>query len=703
MTLNSKIGLSLVLPMLFGVGLLGWLIHAQLISRFSQLEAAELKQQHERLEQAIAAEFDSLQRLTSDWGEYDETYDYMAGENPEFVAANITPAGMQNLQLDAIAMLNPDHSIHEGFSLTTEGDALRPLPDGLAAAISRAASLLPDPDQGFGVVTEGERVLSVAVSGILTSEGEGPSRGQIVMARYLTDGTVEQLAKRIRSRIQFEPMRTEHALGLQLRQRLANEPYVQHELSSDHIASYSLLNGLDGKPALVMQVSMRRDILHEGQSAVSTLLTLAALGYLILLLAMFSAVRWVAIRRIQRVARELQSIDTDSDVEQRRITVSGNDEISALSNAINHLLQRLLDSFRERHRLNERQRKLNALLVQIATDETLAGCDAQTLCQVLQGPFNREIGLEHWSLWLREPGKTFNCLSECEPRQGDSTRLAAVLDGVERWPAGSEPLELAAELAAVRRLGFGFSIEGQQGALVVDQRDESDAAKVDAHHERYLGEESLHEENRAFLIAATQLIERSLNNHFQRQREDELRKQSEVDPLTQLANRSKFELELLRALRNLGRLENLAILFIDLDRFKPINDVHGHVVGDAVLREVAGRLRSSVRDADLVARLGGDEFIVLLRSVRDERAVIRVAEKMRASLEPPVDLADVGPLSIGCSIGGALAPRHGLSVEALIHAADLAMYQAKADPVRGFAMAGETAPGLKAVDPAVGP
>ena len=515
--------------------------------------------------------------------------------------------------------------------------------------------------------------LAVAISAILTTEGEGSSQGKLVMARYLTDGTVEELAKRIRSQIRFEPIHVDGAAEVELRQTLASSGYEQRALNNKWIASYSLLNGLDGKPALLMRVSMRRDILREGQSAVTTLLGVSALAYLILVLAMFGAVQWVAIRRIRRVARELRTIRNDEDVQHQRITVAGRDEISALSRSINNLLQRLVEAFEERHRLNERQRKLNALLVEIATDETLADCDAQTLCQVLQQPFNIEIGLQHWSLWLDDANGAFQCLSESDPKFAQGGALRQQLQQQQDWPSNSEPLSLPAEDAEHQRLAFGLRVENRRGALVVDYQGEPDAS---------------HEEDLAFLMAATQLIERSLSNHYQRKREQQLRRDSEIDGLTQLANRSKFELELSESLRRSNAAGSIAVLFIDLDRFKPINDCYGHVVGDAVLREVGVRLRAAVRDADLVGRLGGDEFVVLLRSVRNLAAVERVGEKLIKALSRPIELPGKPEITVGCSIGAALAPMHANQADQLIDIADQAMYRAKHASGLHFALAG---------------
>ena len=129
-----------------------------------------------------------------------------------------------------------------------------------------------------------------------------------------------------------------------------------------------------------------------------------------------------------------------------------------------------------------------------------------------------------------------------------------------------------------------------------------------------------------------------------------------------------------------------AVLFLDLDEFKEVNDQHGHLAGDAVLRVVAERLRESLPRAGFAARWGGDEFIVVLPGLGRIEQVRMVAEKLRAELCVPIRLED-GTLRVGCSIGIALAPYHGRSPEALIIAADHDVYAAKTegrDRVRVF-------------------
>ncbi|HEY6242154.1 MAG TPA: EAL domain-containing protein, partial [Burkholderiales bacterium] len=149
------------------------------------------------------------------------------------------------------------------------------------------------------------------------------------------------------------------------------------------------------------------------------------------------------------------------------------------------------------------------------------------------------------------------------------------------------------------------------------------------------------------------------------------------DVLTGLPNRRLFLNRLREGIvraRDSGR--SLAVLFIDLDRFKQINDVLGHEAGNQVLCEAAKRIRGSVRDEDTVSRLGGDEFTVLLEGVEAESRVSAVADRIRAELNRPFAFAD-REVYVSASIGIAVFPRDGESAEELLKRSDVAMYQAK--------------------------
>jgi diguanylate cyclase (GGDEF)-like protein len=148
------------------------------------------------------------------------------------------------------------------------------------------------------------------------------------------------------------------------------------------------------------------------------------------------------------------------------------------------------------------------------------------------------------------------------------------------------------------------------------------------------------------------------------------------DPLTALPNRSLLHEQLQQAIKLAQREQKtVAVLLLDLDHFKEINDTMGHAHGDAVLQEVGHRLKEILRDSDMVARLGGDEFAILLPLTSPDHASI-VARKVRAALEAPFVMEHL-PIMVEASIGIALYPDHGATVEELIQHSDIAMYVAK--------------------------
>jgi diguanylate cyclase (GGDEF)-like protein len=151
------------------------------------------------------------------------------------------------------------------------------------------------------------------------------------------------------------------------------------------------------------------------------------------------------------------------------------------------------------------------------------------------------------------------------------------------------------------------------------------------------------------------------------------------DPVTALPNRRRFEKELSSAL--LGRQderENGAVLFLDLDDFKQVNDSLGHARGDKLLAAVGERLRSAVEDTDIVARWGGDEFAILLSPGKDGRAPATIADRIISHINRPFQI-DGYEIIVGVSVGVAKIHRDGLTLETLLSNADLALYAAKAE------------------------
>jgi diguanylate cyclase (GGDEF)-like protein len=169
-----------------------------------------------------------------------------------------------------------------------------------------------------------------------------------------------------------------------------------------------------------------------------------------------------------------------------------------------------------------------------------------------------------------------------------------------------------------------------------------------------------------------------------RQARKEIETLAKFDVLTGLPNRVLFKSDLGEALSRMRRREeSFAVLLLDLDHFKYVNDTQGHPVGDALLQEVAGRLLSLVRDIDTVSRLGGDEFAIIFSSIDEPQKAAKLAERISREISKPYMLS-TGEVRVGVSIGIAYAPIDGDDSDTLIRHADLALYRAKSDGRGGY-------------------
>lgn len=260
-------------------------------------------------------------------------------------------------------------------------------------------------------------------------------------------------------------------------------------------------------------------------------------------------------------------------------------------------------------------------------------------------------------------------------------RAPAGLDGVSfaEGVLGQGESEEFAVLLGTAGESYGAPVSTELGVTHIDgSRRWVDVTVVDRTHDHTL---------RGHVVTLHDVTER-------KELESAVVHRSLHDSLTDLANRHLFDNQLQRAANRALRGGKVALLYIDLDSFKPINDTFGHQAGDAVLVAVAKRLQSVVRAHDTVARLGGDEFAILLEELDETADAIDLAERVLAAISEPVAL-DGHAVTIGASIGVAVAGAAPFDTEALIQCADLAMYTAKDDPVRSIVLAPTSYPETK--------
>ena len=220
-----------------------------------------------------------------------------------------------------------------------------------------------------------------------------------------------------------------------------------------------------------------------------------------------------------------------------------------------------------------------------------------------------------------------------------------------------------------------FQYENQK--LVINLKDEIDVRiqsqnELEGHQEKL---EGLVEERTSQLLKTNEVLTEEIN--IRKKAEENLKHLAYHDDLTELPNRllliDRLEHALIRAQRDKSFV---AIMFIDLNEFKQINDTFGHAAGDHVLKTVARRLRAALREVDTISRFGGDEFVILIEQGGEHEHTEILSRKVMKILSQPVIYNDQA-LSIGCSLGISLYPHDGENVEVLLERADAAMYRAK--------------------------
>jgi diguanylate cyclase (GGDEF)-like protein len=346
------------------------------------------------------------------------------------------------------------------------------------------------------------------------------------------------------------------------------------------------------------------------------------------------------------------------------VRFAGNDEFGQLAHSMNHMASRLARQIGAMRALSDIDQKI---LTQLDIRDVIEGVHArllELLPRCIPAVFvfdDREAGFGtvHIPSQASEPRTQFKVPIQARHLTG----FQQSRDGVWMDVDGSQVQGFVSILA---KLGADHCL-----ALPIVSNDNLDGALL-------IGLGGRHEIDNELIQQASDLASRvgvALAAHA---REAQLVYRAHHDDLTGLPNRAllqeRLQLEMARARRN-G--EQLAVLFLDLDRFKAVNDTLGHQAGDQVLRVATERLRSCLRDCDTVARFGGDEFVVLLSGLDKPYHAAQIAGQILAVLAQPVLIGD-NACFVGASIGVAMFPTDGATVDELLRRADIAMYKAKA-------------------------
>lgn len=618
-----------------------------LLNSYTQLEKRESERNVERIVDAIEGQVEDMHVSAMDWSNWDESYQFLGDKNKQFVADNL---GTMTLKLDMMLFLDQHgNTVHARPVDRTPG--VKP-PTG--AQIRKALGL--DSGQKWeadrqqrGLAFINDRLTLISARPIVPSENNRSARGWMVWALYFDDAAVASLARR--THLSFEVLSLgDRSVSDSARKAILSMGNLTGALSipldDEKVAGYGALSDISGKKVGLVRVIEPRLIYAQGLSSARQLIACMVLAALFFGLVSVWVLDRFALSRIFALNKQVDQ-HTEHSLWNDHISLPGKDELSQLASNFDEMVTNLRKG---REELTDNNERLQDTVSKLASAnsvlehavEGIARMNADGKIVATNVSFAENLGYKRGDLCEKS--------WEVLVYGADQEQFFDVIEAAR--VSGKETVEVQ----AVRKDRSLFHAE------ISIVRSDRPGVKSEGFH-----------------IFMKDITERKWL-------ETRVEHQAFHDTLTGLPNRAKFldrlEHSIPRAKR---RQTGTAVIFMDLDNFKIINDSLGHQTGDELLIQIAGRLQGVMREEDTIARLGGDEFTVLLQDLHSVEEAIEVTERIVKSLAEPIQLSQ-GETVAMASIGIAFSECGQDSAESLLRDADTAMYAAKARGKSGYAV-----------------
>lgn len=625
---------------------LQWLLFGELVKpQVETLENGRVEQELLRIRQALASEQESLSRTVSDWAAWDELAEFAGnpqmesaqdflGKNPDVSLERLNVNGLLVTDLQA----NP--LIVNGFQFELEQN-WRPVEwaQKLIGAQQKTFTENADAHYSGFLTTPAGQLLLVAVYPVRDSNGSGPSRGVLGMMRLVDSRFLERLEEMTQLKLELKIVGSEqenpelHKLADAALDSPAGT--LVRQLGDGRFDGYLLLKDLGGKPVAMIELVSGSYYMQKGLDTFRLFLVLTVLAMLVLLLVI-SVSQSRVLTRLLQVTRQVDKISRSHDLSLRIEQPPGNDEIADLAESVNRFLDTRREMAIELGASEERFLQLTNTAPVFIWMTNMVGDFTWFNDEML-----RFVGLE------RDQFEIFHVVQLIAA--DDTALYEKVVDRAREAQKGYQ-LELR-----IRRH------DGEYRWILLR------ASPMFSQDNQMIGYAGI-----------------GVDINERKQMEAKVEFLAHYDALTELPNRTQLTERLSRAIFDAhfnGTL--VAVLFIDLDRFKNINDTLGHQVGDWLLQAVSQRLQHTLRSGDMVARLGGDEFVLVLSGLQSQENMLPLVLKIQQTLSQPYFLSG-HQLQVTPSIGISMYPKDSLSIHDLLRHADTAMYSVKTGGRNGY-------------------
>jgi diguanylate cyclase (GGDEF)-like protein/PAS domain S-box-containing protein len=598
-----------------------------IMGSFGRLEEQQIHQNAQQAIRLLADEVAKLESTLMDWANWDDTYQFVAGANDGYIENNLNESSIVNLNLNFMFFTNIAGQIVHSVGVDPESGRIGPVSSALRDHIQNNA-ILSRIEKGTvtaGVVLLPDNPVLIASAPILNSLEEGPARGRMIIGRYFNASEINRIAEKLQLSLslhRFGDQRLPETLKNVAHRFGEGEQTVINVVNNDLIEIFFLIKDIYNQPVLFMGIDKSRVIFVQGRNTLKyfTCFLLGIGGAF--MVVVFVLIEKVVLLRLRRTSRQVNAIEIHGDFETR-VALAGNDELTQLVVDINKMLDALQHN-------TERDRNI--------LDNIIDGyCETD-----LQG----RILLTNPALRRMTAFTEDELLNKAIDDLIDPQDMSRIRQDIRTSIANKEP---------IRRMGGKLCTKRDQTGYF-----DATVNLITDSQGNPLG-------YRSIIRDVTKL----------KQNEERLVYLAYHDPLTGLYNRKAFMERLEEEIAYATRYkQERALLFVDLDKFKEVNDTFGHDTGDRLLAMVAERMRSELRETDVVARMGGDEFTILLTNP-ERSSPCAVVERIAMALSQPFDISGQGIDFVSASVGAKCFPADAETAEKLVKAADSDMYKVK--------------------------